>query len=382
MTPADLADLVHRVAHQVLVAQGIDPSIVPKRVVVTRPRNPAHGDYATNVAMQIASRTGMRSVELAERIASGLNSREEISRAAVAGPGFLNISIAPLAHNALVKQILEAGPAYGEGPEFRDHSYAVCVEVSPADAGGDLRAAQLAVVADTLGRALELAGARVSRKYVISPRGTSEFAESLGELGVPVTSTSGGDVTIEAHQLNHARLTFSGGKNVDTLAQLVQELGIDGARYCFVHAGTGATARTDTRRWSRQSTENPLYWVQFCHARMSWVERTANALGYEGSVVGNQLPAHPCEEELLRVLGDLPEVVASVTRRGEVHRVTRYAEELAQAWESFYASCQVLPKAGQAWDEMWSARVTLTRAARVAMANVLHVIGISAPERM
>ncbi|MGY2063564.1 arginine--tRNA ligase, partial [Nocardia gipuzkoensis] len=109
MTPADLADLLRATAAKVLVDRGSDPSVLPDEVKVERPRNPEHGDYATNVAMQVGKKAGLNPRELAGLLAEALSAAEGIDSAEVAGPGFLNIRLAAAAQGAILEQIRAAG---------------------------------------------------------------------------------------------------------------------------------------------------------------------------------------------------------------------------------------------------------------------------------
>jgi arginyl-tRNA synthetase len=113
VTPAALAELVRSVAHDVLAGHGLDPAALPATVSVQRPRDPAHGDYATNVALQTGSRAGVPPQELAGWLAQVLARRREVRSAEVAGPGFLNLRLAADAQAEIVTQVLAAGESFG-----------------------------------------------------------------------------------------------------------------------------------------------------------------------------------------------------------------------------------------------------------------------------
>ena len=102
MTPAVLADLVRSAAVDVLTARGLDVSVLPDAVTVERPRNPEHGDYATNLAMQVAKKAGVAPRDLAGWLAEEIGSREGIAAVEVAGPGFLNLRLAADAQAGIV----------------------------------------------------------------------------------------------------------------------------------------------------------------------------------------------------------------------------------------------------------------------------------------
>jgi arginyl-tRNA synthetase len=165
----------------VLAERGSDPSVLPGEVTVERPRNPEHGDYATNVAMQVAKKAGMNPRELAGLLAEALSSADGIEVAEVAGPGFLNIRLAAAAQGAIVEQILAAGERYGtaETPAGQkiNLEFVSANPTGPIHLGG----ARWAAVGDALGRILEARGAQVTREYYFNDNGAQidRFANSL-----------------------------------------------------------------------------------------------------------------------------------------------------------------------------------------------------------
>ena len=114
MTPADLAELLHRAAATVLAEHGLDAEALPAAVTVERPRNPEHGDYATNIALQVAKKAGANPRELAGWLAAALNDADGIASAEVAGPGFVNLRIEASAQGVIVTDVLTAGAGYGD----------------------------------------------------------------------------------------------------------------------------------------------------------------------------------------------------------------------------------------------------------------------------
>jgi arginyl-tRNA synthetase len=115
VTPAALADLVRAVAVDVLNSRDLDTSALPPAASIERPRNPEHGDYATNLALQVAKKVGVPPRELAGWLAEALRTRDGISAADVAGPGFINLRIAADAQGDIVRQVLTQGESYGHG---------------------------------------------------------------------------------------------------------------------------------------------------------------------------------------------------------------------------------------------------------------------------
>jgi arginyl-tRNA synthetase len=181
VTPALLADLVRATASEVLADRGLDAAALPDDVGVERPRNPEHGDYATNVAMRTAKKAGVAPRELAGWLATALAAREGIDAAEVAGPGFINLRLASDAQGALVGEVLRAGDAYGTGDEYAGR--AVNLEFVSANPTGPLHLGHTrwAAVGDALGRVLAARGAKVTREYYFNDAGVQidRFVDSL-----------------------------------------------------------------------------------------------------------------------------------------------------------------------------------------------------------
>ena len=108
MTPADLASTVRHITLDVLRGRDLETSVVPEEVTVERPRNPDHGDYATNIALQVAKKVGMNPRDLGEALSAVLADHPAIDSAEVAGPGFINLRLASAAQGQLVADILKA----------------------------------------------------------------------------------------------------------------------------------------------------------------------------------------------------------------------------------------------------------------------------------
>src|SRR3954447_15466593 len=112
VTPADLAELLKSTAAAVLAEHGLDSSALPATVTVERPRNPEHGDYATNIALQIGKKVGANPRELAGWLATALAEQNGIASADVAGPGFVNLRIEISAQGVIVNNALDGGAGY------------------------------------------------------------------------------------------------------------------------------------------------------------------------------------------------------------------------------------------------------------------------------
>ncbi|CAM3441337.1 arginine--tRNA ligase [Tsukamurella hominis] len=550
MTPADLSELLHATATTVLTERGLDASVLPERVTVERPRNPEHGDYATNIAMQVAKKAGVNPRDLATWLAEALGTADGVDEATVAGPGFLNIRLAADAQNQLVVSILEQAGAFGHGTALDgaliNLEFVSANPTGPVHLGG----ARWAAVGDSLGRVLEAQGAEVTREYYFNDHGAQidRFARSLdaaarneptpedgyagdyiGEIAATVVQgrpgildlpeaerieafradgvelmfahikrtlhefgtdfavfthedemfTSGlvessveqlkaggnlyeqdgawwlkatdygddkdrvviksdgnaayiaGDIAYIKHKFDRgftlaiymlgadhhgyiARLKAAAaalgydpdrievligqlvnlvkdGKpvrmskragTVITLDDLVDAVGVDAARYSLVRSSVDTSIDLDLDLLAQASNENPVYYVQYAHARLSAIARSAAELGIEPSTEHLGLLDHAREGDLVRTLGEFPAVAAGAAGLREPHRIARYLEELAGAYHRFYGECRVLPMGDEEPTDLHRARVALCAATRQVLANGLALVGVSAPDRM
>jgi len=181
MTPADLTSIVRTITVDTLDKHDLDSSVVPETVTVERPRNPEHGDYATNIALQVAKKAGTNPRELAGWLIDALSARPEIDSAEVAGPGFINLRLGAAATGSIVSDILEKGPSFGSSDLFSDAK--INLEFVSANPTGPIHlgGTRWAAVGDSLGRVLEFSGAEVTREYYFNDHGgqIDRFARSL-----------------------------------------------------------------------------------------------------------------------------------------------------------------------------------------------------------
>jgi arginyl-tRNA synthetase len=167
------------------------------------------------------------------------------------------------------------------------------------------------------------------------------------------------------------------------LEDLVDAVGVDAARYALARYSVDSPIDIDVELWTRATRDNPVYYVQYAHARIASLLRNAASLGLSrGDGYDPGLLAHEKEQELLAVLGEFPKVVASAAELREPHRVARYCEELAGTYHRFYDSCRVLPQGDQPVTDLNRARLWLVEASRIVLANGLALLGVSAPDRM
>ena len=550
MTPADLAAVIRAALVALLTERGADVSLVPEVVTVERPRNPEHGDYATNVALQLAKKVGVAPRDLATDLAAALAGDPGITAAEIAGPGFINIRLDSGAQGSLVATVIEQGENYGRGDAMAGRR--VNLEFVSANPTGPIHlgGTRWAAVGDALGRVLEASGAAVTREYYFNDHGAQidRFSRSLaaaakGEptpedgyagayiddiaarivaahpdiLGLPedegletfratgvelmfdhiksslaefgtvfdvythensmftsgavdraietlkgngnlyenegawwLRSTAFGDdkdrVVLKSdgnaayiagdiayfldkrergfdlciymlgadHHGYIARLKAAAASlgddpetievligqmvnlvrdgvpvkmskragTVITLDDLVESIGVDAARYALIRSSVDQTMDIDLQLWASATNDNPVFYVQYAHARLCSLARNAADLGVTTLGADLSLLVEDREGALIRTIGEFPRVVASAADLREPHRVARYLEELAAAYHRFYDTCRVLPMGDEEPGALHAARLALSTATRQTLANGLRLIGVSAPEKM
>jgi arginyl-tRNA synthetase len=168
---------------------------------------------------------------------------------------------------------------------------------------------------------------------------------------------------------------------VVTIDDLVGAIGVDAARYALARYSSDSTIDLDLDRWAKQTDDNPVFTVQYAHARVSSLLRNAADLGVTAESHPDLL-THEKEGSLLRALAEFPRVVTAAAELREPHRVARYLEELARTYHRFYDTCRVLPRGDEETTDLHRARLLLVEATRVVLANGLGLLGVSAPERM
>lgn len=549
MTPADLAELLKATAAAVLTEHDLDTAALPDTVTVERPRNLEHGDYATNLALQLGKKVGVNPRELAGWLAAALTAADGIAAAEVAGPGFVNLRIEASAQGVIVTNVLTAGADYGNSTELAEKINLEFVSANPTGPihiGGT----RWAAVGDALGRLLTTQGADVTREYYFNDHGAQidRFARSLvaaakgepapedgyagayitdiaasvqakrpdvmslpaneqqevfREVGVDLMFTHikeslhefGTDFDVYTHEDSMhtsgrvdqaiAKLRETGsiyekdgatwlrttefgddkdrvviksdgnpayvagdiayyldkrergfdlciymlgadhhgyiarlkavaaalgedpatvevliGQMVNlvrdgqpmrmskragtviTLDDLVEAIGVDAARYSLIRSSVDTPIDIDLALWSSASSENPVYYVQYAHARLSALARNAADLGVAADTAHLDLLSHEKEGILIRNLGEFPRVLKAAAALREPHRVCRYLEDLAGDYHRFYDACRVLPQGDEEAGDLNAARLALCEATRQVIANGLGILGVTAPERM
>jgi arginyl-tRNA synthetase len=169
-----------------------------------------------------------------------------------------------------------------------------------------------------------------------------------------------------------------------TLEELVEKVGKDAARYTLIRYPTDTPMVMDVDLLRKNTNDNPVYYVQYAHARICAVIRNAKELGisYGIDIFKPELLVHERERELIGLLTEFPRVVASAAEMREPHRVARYIEDLAGQYHRFYNDCRVLPLGDEKPTELNSSRATLCLATAQVISNGLDLLGVSAPEKM
>jgi arginyl-tRNA synthetase len=543
-----------------LAADGkvILPDGLPAQVVIERPRVREHGDYATNVALQLATKAGMPPRDLAALLAERLRETAGISSVEVAGPGFLNVCMDANVQGGIAAEIVSAGSSYGRNELFAGErinlEFVSANPTGPIHVGGT----RWAAIGDALGRIFSFSGAEVTREYYFNDHGAqidrfarSLFASARG-VAIPEDGYSGRYIVEIAQQVLAAhpdtltmpdddaqevfrsvgvslmfaeikktlhdfgvdfdvffhenslyesgavdraisRLSSMGntyrqdgalwlrtkkygddkdhviiksdgqgayisgdvayyldkrergfdrclmilgadhhgyvgrmnaacaafgdtpGVNLEfligqmvnllsngqrlrmskragtviTLDDLVGAIGVDAARYALARYSRDSTIDIDLDLWARQTNDNPVYYVQYAHARLSSILRNATALGISADAPARLLDAfdpsllsHEKEGILLRTLAEFPQVVGAAAQLREPHRVARHLEHAASAFHKFYDACRVLPQDDEELSDLHRARLLLVTATRTVLANGLGLLGVSAPDRM
>ena len=169
-----------------------------------------------------------------------------------------------------------------------------------------------------------------------------------------------------------------------TLEELVEKVGIDAARYTLIRYPTDTPMVMDVDLLKKNTNDNPVYYVQYAHARICAVLRNAKDLGIDfgNDFYAPELLVHQQERELIGLLAEYPRIVASAAHMRQPHRVARFIEELAAQYHRFYNDCRVLPMGDEKPGKLNSTRATLSQATAQVIQNGLDLLGVSAPEKM
>jgi arginyl-tRNA synthetase len=550
VTPAELSALV-----RACVAAAIDvgefAGEAPAEVLVERPKNPEHGDYTTNVALRLAKPAGRPARELAELIAPRLRTASGVAVVDVAGPGFLNITLAAETLGAVARDIVAAGAAYGRSTELAGQH--INLEFVSANPTGPVHLGHTrwAALGDSLRRLLEAAGAEVVAEHYINDFGSqmTKFGASLYAVAqgrpvpedgyhgdyvadvakrvvtenpgvldlaeqdaVRVFTTRGEELMVEGLRESLAgfrvefgvwfseRTLHTGGEvdaavarlreqghvydqdgavwlrttdfgddkdrvlvrrngektyfasdaayyldkrgrgfdrcvymlgadhhgyvgrlkaivacagddpeqtievligqlvklqregeevklskragTIVTLDDFVDLVGVDAGRYSLARWSADTPLTLDIAEITKRSQDNPVFYVQYAHARTCNAKRNAESVGIGLDVFAPELLTSPFEAALLTSLGEFPRVVATAAQLRAPHRVARYLEDLAGTYHRWYDNCRIMPQGDDEITDVNRTRAWVNDATRIVLANGLQLLGVSAPERM
>ena len=174
---------------------------------------------------------------------------------------------------------------------------------------------------------------------------------------------------------------------VITMEDLVDAVGVDAARYTLVRSSVDTALDVDLDLISKHTNDNPVYYVQYAHARTRSVARNASAAGVTRELAGEDafdpaLLTHATESELLGTLEQFPRTVERAATLREPHRVARYLEQLAGTYHRWYDSCRIIPRSGEDIEAVHRTRLVVNEAVSQVLRNGLGLLGVGAPERM
>ena len=182
-------------------------------------------------------------------------------------------------------------------------------------------------------------------------------------------------------RINGAKLSKRAG-NIIELDDLQAWLGTDALRYTLGRYPADSPLTIDPEILQRRTNDNPVFYVQYAHARTSAVDRNAASVGVDRSTFAPELLEHETESALLGALQEFPRIVAQSAELREPHRVARYIEELAGLYHRWYDNCRVLPLGDEPIGDLHRTRLWLNDATGQVLRNGLGLLGVSAPERM
>ncbi|MFJ9080854.1 ArgS-related anticodon-binding protein NrtL [Streptomyces sp. NPDC102384] len=360
MTPAELSRTVLRAVRRAVDDGELDAAVCAageERIVVERPRAGGQGDYATNVALQLARPAGRPPRQVAEILSRRLGESPGIDGVVVTGPGFLNVrlseSASASASGALVAEILSAGERYG----FAESATGQVVQLHAPD---EVRAL---VVMDSVARLLRSQGGVVRTSCAGRPR--PEWVDVLGVHVDAVGSPDGG----------------IGVRPVPAPADPLP-LGRDAARWALLHPAGHDRPRIgdDEHEHLAQRESNPLFRVRYAHARTHALTRNAADLGFTGDPTGRteDVPGH---EDLVAALADHPRILRASAAQ---HAPDRLARHLVGVADTFMASLcpAVLPQGEEKPSAAHRSRLALAEAVGTVLAGGLTLLGIDVPEHL
>ncbi|MGX1914336.1 ArgS-related anticodon-binding protein NrtL [Streptomyces phaeochromogenes] len=349
MTPVELSHTVLRAVRRAVDA-GELTAPVPECAQVAAPGPGGRGDYATNVALQLARPAGRPPQEVAEILRSHLADAEGVTGVDITGPGFLNITLDGSGEQALVAEVLRRGARYG----FVDEPTGDVVQLHHP------REVRAAVTAQAVARILRSQGALVRTSCEDEP--DPAWAAVLG-------------VSVDAHGRPGAPAPLKINVRPVPAVQDPTPLGRDAARWALLHPASHDHPRITADHLVQRET-NPLFRVRYAHARTRALSRNAAALGLTsapGDVQDNAT-------HLVDALAAYPRALATAARHRAPDRLARHLVITADAMLAFQHT--VLPLGDEKPSAAHRARLALAEAAGTVLAGGLSLLGIDAPEHL
>ncbi|GLS19108.1 hypothetical protein GCM10007874_21250 [Labrys miyagiensis] len=355
-----------REAALALLAEGAI-SALPKTIQVEPSREDGRGDFTSAIALGSNNETGLERRLFAEALAAKLRGTLDFAEIDVAGPGFLNLAVAPRAWGAMLATLLAEGKNYGRGQwgEGRevDIGFLPVDETVPLQSGD----ARGAVMGDALANMLDFTGFRASRSYRLN--GEGDFTVRLGQL---------------------VRLVQSGkpSKANLSLADLTAEIGEDATRLGILMEQSSVPVTLDAALLTDLSQVNPLFHVQYAHARCCAI-RQKGELALPGLAEPTSWDPNAFADEgarlILRLLALYPRKIDHVVRRGEPHWLARYLHDLASVMHAQYYRSLTAPHLRfiRVDDRLLTgARLALVRGVEAVLKSGLALLGVCAPDEI
>jgi len=368
VTPAELSRAVLSTVRRAVAAAELRVA-VPDKVVVQRPPRPGCGDYATNVALQLAGPAGRTPYEVAEILARRLEKEPGVAQVEIAGAGFLNITLNARAYGDVVRQVRAQRSGYGRGDGLAGEVLTV------AGAPGAVRGW---VVAEVVNRLFRATGAHPAPPGAVAELIVVQEMEGDGGAAVHLAAASFGTGLPAVTAAPAAPGAADGRLAVQDPADLapyphhhlLYAFGNDATRWALLRPPAEDAPRLGPALLDQRES-NPLFRVRYAHARTRALGRNARELGVRVEATaedGEGAPYHhPAETELLGLIADFPRVVETAARRRAPDRVARHMERLADAFLRFQDECPPLPKGDEKPSAAHAARVRLADATGVAI---------------
>ncbi|MFF5717616.1 ArgS-related anticodon-binding protein NrtL [Streptomyces buecherae] len=345
-----------------------------RRGIVRVPPRPGCGDFASHVALRLAAASGQAPRDVAEVLRRRLVEQPGIERVEVAGPGFVNITVAAGAHAGLVREVLAQGAAYGQGDGLVGTRLRLRYQDGP----------RAALFVEVIARLATACGAEVDA--LPGGGGAAPLAASTTPTAATSTSARGAETATET-------VVLSVREPGRTLGELTEVLGRDGARWALVSAAAHDVPRCDPAEVLAQRESNPLFRVRYAHARVRALLRNGRDLGVEPDPDGPSATdpnaatdadpnAATARGGLLALLADYPRVVEAAARRHAPDRLARELTAVADAFFRFHDGCAPLPRGEEKPSAAHRARLATAEAAGTVLANGLNLLGISAPAHL